>query len=78
MCDKCNDIHTAQKEGKQDKPCSCMCHPVTNISQEPICTCDNWNLVGVCPVHGFTGMWTNVTSPTSTYGFNNGDFTSGT
>lgn len=25
-CDRCRDIHTAQKEGKSDKPCKCNCH----------------------------------------------------
>ena len=35
MCDKCNDIHTAQKEGRQDKPCSCVCHPVTTPNHQP-------------------------------------------
>ncbi len=65
MCDKCNDIHTAQKEGKQDKPCSCVCHPVTNIpapSWEPypsitFCTCGQNNITQ-CPIHNYGGTVT--------------------
>ncbi len=27
-CEKCDDIHTAQKEGKTQESCKCDCHPV--------------------------------------------------
>ncbi len=25
-CDKCEDVHKAQLEGKTNKPCECGCH----------------------------------------------------
>ncbi len=27
-CDKCTDIHTAQREGKTQEECSCGCHVI--------------------------------------------------
>ena len=65
MCDKCNDIHTAQKEGKQDKPCSCVCHPMTNIPAPnwqviETCTC-GWATTQICPIHGNNLQWTFTT-----------------
>lgn len=31
-CDRCTDIHTAQKEGKCQKSCECNCHDKSNDS----------------------------------------------
>ena len=52
-CDKCTDIHTAQREGKTTKECECNCHNETirfpmNPTYIPYCPPDP-----CCPVYPY-------------------------
>ena len=51
-CDRCEDIHEAQKTGVTDKPCKCSCHD--NNTNTSNCTCQ-WNTTWTapCPIHGW-------------------------
>ena len=48
-CDRCSDIHQAQREGKTAKKCECDCHIYSNNESE--CTCYTYTGF-ICPVHG--------------------------
>ncbi len=43
-CDKCEDIHTAQRAGKQNDECRCSCHSSTftwhNMAEPQMIPCD--------------------------------------
>ncbi|KKN46034.1 hypothetical protein LCGC14_0677280 [marine sediment metagenome] len=46
-CDKCTNIHDAQKEGKTQDECKCTCHgstvtPLTNPWYDPCCPTIPW------------------------------------
>lgn len=49
-CDRCYDIHKAQKAGLNDNECKCSCHD-DNIS---LCTCSVWATSTDCTEHSFT------------------------
>jgi len=51
-CDRCQDIHRAQREGKSNQPCHCNCHYSVSSSTQPQCTCKFTSTTGICPVHG--------------------------
>jgi len=34
-CDKCDDIHIAQRAGKQNDECKCSCHKVNTFYPSP-------------------------------------------
>jgi len=58
VCDRCEDIHKAQKDGKTNQKCECDCHITYSTGTEPICTCQT-SITGTttgqfCPVHGST------------------------
>lgn len=54
-CDRCIDIHTAQREGKTSKQCECDCHYSSGAGTtvDLGCTCgQTFTGVNPCPVHG--------------------------
>ena len=52
-CDRCQDIHQAQREGKTNQSCHCDCHYCSGTNTQPLmCTCGR-NTTGCCPVHPF-------------------------
>ena len=52
-CDRCRDIHRAQREGKSNQSCGCSCHySFSNIITQPKCICNSTiSTTGICPVH---------------------------
>ena len=50
-CERCDDIHIAQREGKNKERCYCDCH-CKDLSVGT-CTCGTSSTL-VCPIHGFT------------------------
>ncbi len=34
-CDRCEDIHKAQRDGKTSNECKCSCHTLTTITTQP-------------------------------------------
>jgi len=55
-CDRCEDIHKAQRDGKTNQKCECDCHyNVSSSTYGQVCTCgQNQTTTGYCPVHGNT------------------------
>jgi len=56
-CDRCEDIHKAQKEGKTNQKCECDCHITysSGTGYGQVCTCgQNQTTTVYCPVHGNT------------------------
>lgn len=61
-CDRCEDIHTAQKNGKTNQKCECDCHITYSTGTfGQICTCNqDQTTSGYCPVHGNTFIFGNT------------------
>ena len=56
-CDRCEDIHKAQRNGKTNQKCECDCHISysTDSAFGQECTCGQNNITAqYCPVHGNT------------------------
>lgn len=51
-CERCADIHVAQREGKNKEKCYCDCH-CKDLSIGT-CSCGTSSNTLVCPIHGFT------------------------
>jgi len=55
-CDRCEDIHKAQREGKTNQKCECDCHYSSSgggLINAQICTCgQGQTFSGYCPIHG--------------------------
>ena len=63
-CDRCVDIHRAQREGKSNQSCHCDCHCCTTSNTHPLfCTCNSTNTTG-CSMHGFQVQWNTSNSET--------------
>jgi hypothetical protein len=56
-CDRCEDIHQAQKAGLNDNECKCSCH------DDNECTCQsNTTWTAPCPTHGWLVTGTTCTT----------------
>lgn len=58
-CDRCVDIHEAQRLGVVRYPCECDCHMSSGTGTDyphywPTCTCGQ-NSTLPCPLHGLYG-----------------------
>ena len=54
-CDRCQDIHQAQREGKTNQSCHCNCHYYSSSNTQPLfCTCGTGGTTVQCPVHPFS------------------------
>ena len=71
-CKRCEDIHTAQKDGKTQKECKCDCHNSGNIlyntSGATTTVFTNTNTLATLDTSTLTGNWIN----------SSGDFTGST
>lgn len=57
-CDRCSDIHLAQREGKTLSRCECGCHIQPKYDDYTLgCTC-GWGTTTLCPIHGYSTIWT--------------------
>jgi len=60
-CDRCEDIHKAQRNGKTNQKCECDCHIIYNTGTGnfgQVCTCgQGQTTTGYCPVHGHAFMF---------------------
>jgi len=70
-CDRCEDIHKAQRDGKTTNKCECDCHynvsSCTGFGQ--VCTCgQDLTTTGYCPVHGNVFAFGNTPSGDVTCG----------
>lgn len=59
-CDKCTDIHEAQKSGKTQDACKCNCHKESNplISPNPNYIPYYPNYDPCCPTIPYSPIWT--------------------
>jgi len=56
-CNRCEDIHKAQRDGKTNQKCECDCHISYSTGTADLqCTCNQTGLTtgNFCPVHGNT------------------------
>lgn len=71
-CDRCEDIHQAQRNGKTNQKCECDCHISYSSGSNPfgqVCTCgQDQTTAGYCPVHGNTFTFGNAASGDVTCG----------
>ena len=68
VCDKCKDVHEAQKAGLTQLPCLCSCHPTHICPSYPLCP--SYPIYPLYPTNPYwiTGTWTNdntLVSPTA-------------
>jgi hypothetical protein len=49
-CDRCVDIHEAQRKGNTVEECKCSCHFDFKVT----CTCSDFASTTGCPEHTFT------------------------